>query len=99
MDQKAIDRTNALIQAEKIKNTMDSEGWPLIRQILQDNIDSLESIHDIKSLKDLQARQSALKALKGFLLDLDGIKEAAAHSLDEQVRFFESARQILKVHK
>lgn len=71
-----MDEAQALADANRIAETMQSGGWPLVREILEDQIKRLSSIDGITSLKELQAKQFAKKALTNFLADLDTIRSA-----------------------
>jgi hypothetical protein len=70
MDQETIE---AIAQASKIETTVATEGWQLLRKMIEDQVLELQSIDKIQTLKELQARQVAVKALRGFLQDVDAI--------------------------
>lgn len=74
-DPKAV--SEALSIADQLRETMQSDGWKWIRQIIEDNIKSMNDIDGVKSFKELQAKQYSSKVLKSFLADLDGILQAS----------------------
>jgi len=67
------EEAEALAAAQRITETMNSDGWKLVRQIFEDQITVLSKIDGIASLKELQARQMAVRGMTNFLNDLDTI--------------------------
>lgn len=74
----------ALAAAASIRETMQTDGWRLMRKILEEQIAMLDTIKGVTSLKDLQARQHAHKALSGYLNELDAILGAEAGYVNEK---------------
>lgn len=70
------EEAQALAHATRITETMQTEGWSLIRRILEEQVIGMEKIENIASLKELQAKQAAVRVIKNFLIDLDAIKNA-----------------------
>jgi hypothetical protein len=77
----------AYAEASKIAQTMGSDGWKLIRQILEEHLLDMEKIGGISSLKELQAKQFSSKALRAWIADLDTISSAKEmYEKEEKVR-------------
>ena len=73
MTQETIDAIN---QAKKIEATVATDGWAILRKMLEDQVLTMQNIEKIGTLKELQAKQAAVKALRGFLQDVDAICHA-----------------------
>lgn len=64
-----------LVEYQKIKETMATEGWAILRERLQKKIDFLASIDSIDQTKDtteqIKIHTKTRDVLKSFLIDLD----------------------------
>lgn len=82
-----MDQDKAYAEAAKIASTMGSDGWKLIRQIVEEHLVEMEKIKGISSLKELQTKQLCSKLLRSWLADLDTIASAKeAYEKQEQVK-------------
>lgn len=71
-----MNEAEALAHAASVRDAMQSDGWKVMRKILEDQVAGMDTLKGIASLKELQAKQMAHRALTTFLADLDAIRDA-----------------------
>lgn len=61
------------IKAFRIKETVETEGWKIIRQIFEEQVKGLDTLKGLESYKQVESRRMAKGALEEFISTLDTI--------------------------
>ena len=78
-EREAKEFEKALDDARKVRETLKTEGWKIIKTIFDESVDVMDSVTGVGTLKELQARQLAIKTLRRFL----GSVQAIVDKVDE----------------
>ena len=77
------EKKKALEVAQSISELAHSSGFSVLWEMLEENVHALDSVRSCDSFKEMQARKLAMKALRGFMNDVNGVREALESSSKE----------------